>query len=294
MDMKILIVSILMTLCLALDVHGQPAANDKKPVTPAADSINVWTPTLATGLNISQIAFSNWTQGGTDALAWTATVDGSYDYKGKIWKLQNHLRASYGRSQLGGAAAITTDNNLLIENVLTYNLGWATNPFVSNTIITTLAEGYSYATSVPVPIANFFDPGYVTQSIGFAYSNSNNFTTRLGVATQEIFANKFRQYTDNPNTPNKLEAFKLETGFESVSRAKLHVANNMLLTTGLRLFTRFSNLTVWDVRWDNLIVAKVNSIINVNFTYELVYQKDQSPRTQMKEGLQLGVTYSIF
>ncbi len=292
--MKIITVSIMMTLCLALDALGQTAAAARDSVKPAADTVNVWTPTFVTGLNISQIAFSNWTQGGTDALAWTATVDGSYDYKGKIWNLQNHLRASYGRSRLGGAATITTDNNLLLENVLTYNLGWATNPFVSNTIITTLAEGYSYATSVPVPIANFFDPGYVTQSIGFAYSNTGNFTTRLGLATQEIFANKFRQYTDNPKTPDKMEAFKLETGFESVSRAKLHIANNMLLTTGLRLFTRFSNLTVWDVRWDNLIVAKVNSFINVNFTYELVYQKDQSPRTQMKEGLQLGVTYSIF
>ena len=292
--MKTFLTTIILTLCVALNVQGQTSATKKSPAKPPADTVNVWTPTLVTGLNVSQIAFSNWTQGGTNALAWTATVNGSYNYKGKIWSLQNHLRASYGRSRLGGQASITTDNSLLLENVLTYDVGWATNPFVSNTIITTLAEGYSYAASVPVPIANFFDPGYVTQSLGFAYTSSNDFTTRLGIASQEIFANKFRQYTDNPSTTNKVEAFKLETGFESVSRAKLHIADNMLLTTGLRLFTRFNDLTVWDVRWDNLIVAKVNSLINVNFTYELVYQKDQSPRTQMKEGLQLGVTYSIF
>ncbi len=292
--MKTFLTTIILTLCVALNVQGQTSATKKSPAKPPADTVNVWTPTLVTGLNVSQIAFSNWTQGGTNALAWTATVNGSYNYKGNIWSLQNHLRASYGRSRLGGQASITTDNSLLLENVLTYNVGWATNPFVSNTIITTLAEGYSYATSVPVPIANFFDPGYVTQSLGFAYTSSNDFTTRLGIASQEIFANKFRQYTDNPSTIDKVEAFKLETGFESVSRAKLHIADNMLLTTGLRLFTRFNDLTVWDVRWDNLIVAKVNSLINVNFTYELVYQKDQSPRTQMKEGLQLGVTYSIF
>ncbi len=178
--------------------------------------------------------------------------------------------------------------------MLTYNIGWATDPFFSNMIISTVAEGFSYSSTAPVPIANFFDPGYVTQSVGFECGKSKNLTTRLGIATQEIFANKYRQYTDNPATPNKVEAFKLETGLESVTQAKFQVAENILLTTGLRLFTRFNDLTVWDVRWDNLIVAKVNSFINVNFTYDLVYQKDQSLTTQMKEGLQVGLTYSIF
>ncbi len=258
------------------------------------DSLNVWIPTMVTGLNLSQIAFSNWTQGGSNSIAWTVTANIGYNYKGVTWGLQNHLRASYGRSKLGGAASITTDNSLLLENVLTYNVGWATNPFFSNTVITTVAEGYSYASAVPVPIANFFDPGYVTQSLGFSYGKTENFNTRLGLATQEVFTNKYRQYTDNPSTSNKVEAFKLETGLESVTHAKVQIAQNMLLTTGLRLFTRFKDLSVWDVRWDNLIAAKVNSFITANFTYELVYQKDQSLRTQMKEGLQLGLTYTIF
>ncbi len=274
---------------------GQIAATDTTRAAAAKkDTVNVWTPTMVTALNVSQIAFSNWTQGGSNALAWTATANVAYNYKGLKWGLQNHLRVAYGSSKLGSQGSITTDNSLLLENVLSYNVGWATNPFFSNTIITTVAEGFSYSSATPVAIANFFDPGYVTQSLGFQYSKVKNFTTRLGIATQEIFANRYRQYTDNPATPNKLEAFKLESGMESVTQAKLQVADNILLTTGLRLFTRFSDLKVWDVRWDNLIVAKVNSFINVNFTYDLVYQKDQSLTTQMKEGLQVGVTYSVF
>ncbi len=292
--MKAILLTVLGACLIPLVARGSTEAKDAKPAPSKADSLNVWIPTVVTALNISQIAFNNWTQGGSNALAWTATANVGYNYKGATWGLQNHLRASYGRSKIGSQNSIVTDNNLLFENVLTYNVGWATNPFFSNTVITTIAEGYSYAASVPVPIANFFDPGYVTQSLGFDYSKSSVFTTRLGIASQEVFANKYRQYTDNPTTLNKMEAFKLETGFESVTRGKVHIAENMLLTSGLRLFTRFNHLDVWDVRWDNLIAAKVNSFINVSFTYELVYQKDQSLRTQMKEGLQMGLTYTIF
>ncbi len=258
------------------------------------DTNNVWIPTMVTGVNISQIAFDNWTQGGSNALTWTATANVGMDYKTDHWTLRNHGRVAYGRTKLGGQGYITNDNELFLENVLSYNFGWATDPFFSNAVISTVTRGYSYSTGKPVLIADFFDPGYVTQSLGFSYTKLQFFSTRLGLATQEVFANKYRQYTDNPSTPNKVEAFKFETGLESVSQAKLQIADNVLLTTGLRLFTRFENLTVWDVRWDNVVAAKVNSFINVNFNYQLVYQKDQSLATQMKEGLQLGIVYTIF
>ncbi len=257
------------------------------------DSSKVWIPSMVTGVSISQIAFSNWTQGGLNALTWTATANIGLDYKNDGWILRNNSRLAYGRTKLGGQGTITNDNEFFLENVLSYNVGWATDPFFSNTVITTLTRGYDYKSDPPVLIADFFDPGYVTQSIGFSYRKLKFFTTRLGLATQEVFANKYRQYTDNPNTPNKVEAFKLESGLESVSQAKVQIAENMLLTTGLRLFTRFEHLRVWDVRWNNVIAAKVNSFINVNFNFLLVYQRDQSLTTQMKEGLQVGVVYTI-
>jgi hypothetical protein len=52
-------------------------------------------------------------------------------------------------------------------------------------------------------------------------------------------------------------------------------------------------MDVWDVRWDNSFVAKINDYVNVNFSFLLIYQKDQSPKTQVKEALQLGLTYTL-
>jgi hypothetical protein len=257
------------------------------------DSSRVWVPSMVTGLNISQIAFSNWTQGGSNALTWTVTANIGLDYRTDGWTLRNKLKFAYGRSKVGSEQYVTNDNELFQESVLSYGLGWATDPFFSNSIRTTIAKGYNYKTSPPVAIADFFDPGYITQSLGFTYNKLKFANTRLGLAIQEVFARRYLMYTDNPSTPNVAESFKIETGLESVTQGKLQIADNVLLTTGLRLFTRFESLDVWDVRWDNVIAAKVNSFVNVNFNFLLVYQKDQSLTTQMKEGLQVALVYTV-
>lgn len=253
------------------------------------DTVDIWIPTVVPGLNVSQIAFSNWTQGGANSLSWIATVNLGLDYKGKKWIFQNHANATYGRTKLGSENSITTDNQLFIEDVLTYNAGWSTNPFLSNSILTDITTGYSYSSTPPIAIADFFDPGYVTQSIGFGYSKVKGITTRFGIAVQEVFATKYCQFTGNQKA-----ATTVQPGVESDTKGKLQITNNTFLTSRLTLFSRFDSLSVWDVRWNNVIVGKINSIINVNFDYQLVYQKAQSLTTQMKEGLQLGLTYKIF
>ena len=283
MTRYLLMITCFIANCITAD--SSLMAQTVKPDTLRADTVNVWIPTMVTALNLSQLAFNNWTQGGSNSLSWTVTGNVGYDYKGEEWGLNNHLRVGYGRTKLGSQSAITTTNEFFLENVLSYRTSWVVKPFFSNEVITTITGGYNDKDSL---IANFFDPGYVTQNAGFIYDKLESFTTRLGLATQEIFTNKHRQYTEDSTT------FQLKTGLESVSQAKLQIADNMLLTTGLRLFTTFNHLDIWDVRWDNTIVAKVNSFVVVNFNFQLVYQKQQSLKTQIMEGLQLGVTYTIF
>ncbi len=251
-----------------------------------------WTPSAIAGLNISQLALSNWTQGGDNSLTWTITGNLGYNYRSMTWNFFNNLKLAYGRTKLGTQDFRTNDNEFYLESVLSVKVGWPVDPFFSNTVRTTVAPGYNYNNNQATEIANFFDPGYVTQSLGFTYDRLYNFKTRLGVAVQETFTNHFRQYSDNINTSKK-EAFKAETGIQSVTSGQIQIAENLLLNSNLTLFTRFESLDVWDVRWDNSIVAKVNSWLNVNIGFLFIYQKDQSPTAQMKQSLQLGIVYSI-
>lgn len=254
---------------------------------------NVWTPKGALALNISQIALSNWAKGGENAITWTITGDFGYNYKDSSWSNTNNLKFAFGKTKLGDDEFRTNDNEIYLENVISKNVGWSINPFFSNSIRTSITTGYKYTDTAFVEIADFFDPGYITQSLGFTYVDKI-ITTRLGVALQETFTNKFRNFSDDTETKDKMEAFKLETGLEMVTNLSVKVDENVLYKSLFRLFTRFDNLDVWDVRFDNSFTAKVNKFINVNLNVLVIYEQKQSARTQMKEALQLGFVYTLF
>jgi hypothetical protein len=254
--------------------------------------LNTWLPTAAAGLNISQLALSNWTQGGENSITWTLLGNGSLKYKSIGWTFNNNLKIAYGRTKLGGADFKTNDNEFYLESVISKNLNWAVAPYFSNTVRTLVGVAYSN-TDPPVQTAAFFDPGYLSQSIGFTYQKQKGFDTRLGFAVQETFTRNNTQFSDDPATTDKIEKFKAETGIESVTNGEYVLAENMLFKSSLRLFSRFKSMDVWDVRWDNSIIAKINDYLNTSLSYLLIYQKDQSVTAQMKEGLQLGLNYTI-
>lgn len=256
-------------------------------------TLNKWTPSAVVGFNISQLSLSNWSQGGENSLTWTLTGDVSYNYKSENIEFKNNLKLAYGRTKLGSDDFKTNDNDLYLESVISKNVGWAVKPYFSNTVRTSITTGYNYDTTPKTEIVSLFDPGYVTQSLGFYYEPNKKFNTRLGLAVEEVFTRNNTQYADDPTTLN-IEKTKVDAGLESVTAIEQEVAENLLLKSQLRLFARFNNIDVWDVRWDNTIVAKINDFMNVNFTFLLVYQEDQSLKVQIKQGLQIGFLYRLF
>ncbi|MGE5621142.1 MAG: DUF3078 domain-containing protein [archaeon] len=253
-----------------------------------------WIPKGVAGINVSQIALSNWAQGGDNSITWILNGELGLAYYTRSHSFLNNLKLAYGRTKLGDGDYRTNDNELYLENVYSYFVGWVVEPYVSNTIRTAVSTGYNYKDTPYVKTADFFDPGFVTQSAGFAYTRNKVVTTRLGLAFQETFTNIYRKYSDDPATKDKMEAFKFETGIESVTDLETSLGQNMLFTSKLRLFTRFKNLDVWDVRWDNTIAAQINKYFTVKLNVLTLYEKALSSRTQVKQMLLLGLTYTFF
>ncbi|MEJ2494848.1 MAG: DUF3078 domain-containing protein, partial [Ignavibacteriaceae bacterium] len=238
---------------------------------------------------------SNWTQGGDNSLSFTIFSNLKLDYIGMPWKWTNSLKLTYGRSKIGNQGYRTNDNEIYYESVLIHRLGWKVNPYVDATFRTAITKGYNYGSDPAMQIADFFDPAYFTQGLGFAYDEDKGIRQRIGIAFKQTVADKFASlYSDDPETMDEIEKFKFESGLESVTEVEYEFLENMTYDGYLRLFTRFNELDKWDVRWDNIITAKVNDYVNVNFNFLLIYEKDQSLKRQIKEALQLGFTYSLF
>ena len=251
-----------------------------------------WSPKGVVSLNLSQIALENWVQGGDNSLSFTSLANFGLIYYDKKWELRNQLKVAYGRTKTGDKY-VTNDNELRLTSILMHNLGWKVNPYFSNEFRTQLANGFDYKVEPAVQISAFFDPGYITQALGFVYTQKL-ITTRLGIALQETFTKEFNSYSDDPETVIEIEKFKLDTGLESVTESEIEFLENMIYTGRLRLFSRFNSLDVWDVNWENIITAKVNDLINVNLGLHIIYEKKQSVKTQLKQYLQLGFSYILF
>lgn len=253
-----------------------------------------WIPKGVASINVSQIALTDWAQGGDNAITWILNGELGLNYYTLSYSFLNNMKLAYGRTKLGDTDYRTNDNEIYLEDVYSYFVGWVVEPYLSNTIRTPVSTGYNYKVTPAVKTADFFDPGFVTQSAGFAYTRNKAVTTRLGLAFQETFTNRYRQYTDDPETKDKIEAFKFETGLESVTDVEKSLGENMLYKGTLRLFTRFNHMDVWDVRWDNTIAAQINKYFTVKLNVLTLYEKALSPKTQLKEMLLLGFMYTFF
>lgn len=277
---------ILLLIIFTIVSFAQDAPEEKKDT--------LWTPKGVIGINLSQVAFDNWSQGGQNSLSFTFFSLLGLDYIGDPWKWRNGLKFAYGRTKFGDEEYRTNDNEIFFESTLIYHTGWAVSPYAGLTARTAVTKGFNYDSIPSFQIVDFMDPFYLTEALGFIYDRIPNFSTRLGIGMKQTFTDQFNQYSDDPETLNEIEKFKNETGIESVTEYKWEFLENMAYLTSLRLFGTFDDLSIWDVRWDNLIVAKVNDYISVSFNVQLIYDEDESIQRQLKEALQLGISYNLF
>lgn len=252
-----------------------------------------WKTKGVVSLNLSQTSLSNWINGGDNSIAVSFLGDFHVDLHSNSWILTNYMKLNAGRSKVGSDVFKVTDNEFILENVLSKNAGWFAKPYASSTIRTQFVNGYNYDTTPEIQVSGFMDPGYLTQEIGLIFDNSNWIKSRLGFGLKETITNKFTASSDNPNT-KIIERSKVESGISSVTEFNSDIAENINLKSKLSLFGKFENLNYWDVYWDNTLTAKVNSLVNVNINILVVYNRDESLKTQVKEALQLGISYVLF
>lgn len=280
-------------LLLAIVLFTASVQAQEQPVA-AVEPVSPWQHTLLGTLNITQISFTDWAQGGENALAWALAIEGKSTLDNEKLNWANSYKFGFGQTKLGSQGIRKTDDKIDLESVLTYKMGTVINPYVSATLKTQFAEGYAYdATGGKTPISNFFDPAYLMQSAGVGYQPIPELKTRFGAGVREIITSKFTNYSDDPATANEFETLRIEGGLESVIEANVPVMENVVFNSKIELFAPLKTLDVVTVRNDNTLSAKVNKYISVNLNLQVVQEPKVTPRTQMKQTLALGISYSF-
>jgi hypothetical protein len=252
-----------------------------------------WKNQVVGSLNLTQAQFDNWSQGGENTLAWQLNLNLSsvLDQEKFNWSTTGKL--SYGQAKIGDIEARKSADELRVETVYLYKLGDYVNPYVSGLLQTQITTGYQYIEEERFPVSNFFDPGYITLSVGVGYEPVPYLKTRLGAATKTTITREYAvALTDDPDT-DRIEKTDTEFGALSVTELRKPLSENILLTSKLDLFSNLESLKQVDVRWDTILSAKISRYVDVSLNVELFYDSNISPKRQLKQLLALGLSYTF-
>jgi hypothetical protein len=260
----------------------------------AQDSVKIWKHAVIASMNIAQVSFTHWAQGGTNSLSYRASINGKSDRNVEMTDWLTSYKLTFGQTKLEGQEILKTDDEINIESMLTYKIGVHINPYAAASLLTQFAPGYSYPDSGgPVRISDFFDPAYLKQSIGMGWKPTVTFQTRLGLALREIITHDFPIYAAEPKQKEFEGGTRIQGGAESVSQLELPVDTNVVLRAKLDLFSPFKSMDRIVMHGETGLIAKISKMFSAELSALFVSDPDLSPFTQIKQGLSIGISYAI-
>lgn len=270
----------------------------------SADSLRVWDVALSSKLSASQAAYSNWTEGGINTLAFTAGVNGKAHRRTRRWEQTYDLRLALGFIRQDSLRK--ADDLIRLGAALQYEGEgfFATfNPTVAADARTQFAAGFNYDEvpselqgegasnpNLPVKVSAFMSPGTFTQTVGLTYDPRPWFTQRVGLSTKEtvVTIERLRPiYGLRRSDPARFEA-----GLATTTEVDREVFENVRLKSTLGLFSALDGSGATpDVTFENVVAMQVNEWLGVDFEFTTLYDRDISDAAQIKEVLSVGVTY---
>lgn len=252
-----------------------------------------WSEQMVAALNLNQVTFSNWTQGGENTVSWQIILDSKATRKAPRFDWVTTGTFTFGKTKLGDSEFRKSVDEIKIESVWTYKAGLDVNPYVAVTALTQFTAGYQYGDTSRTQISDFLDPAYFTQSLGLGYEPITDFKTRLGFAMKETITRRFpKPYADDPATPT-IEKTRVEAGMTATLDFQRKLNQIVKLTSKADLFSNLGSIQEVDVNWDTLITAQISKWMHVNFNLKLIYDRNVSRSRQIKQALAVGISYSF-
>lgn len=282
-------------------------------------------------VQFNQVAFSHWAAGGENSLSLTALAYGFANFtKGKnYWHNSAFFNYGFIRSQFVRSIRKNTDLIELNSKAGRELKGNFYYTFLAN-FRSQFAPGFIYPNDSQV-VSRFLAPAYLTLSAGLEWKPKSYLTLYLSPATgrfvfvadqqianivtngASLWGNTPAVYDSTGNLVANGRKVREEFGAYFTAALNKEVVKNVTVNTKLQLFNNYTdadpgNRKNIDVFYDLFINMKVNKYLAASFFTNVIYDhnitiadtdKDgtptgtSGPRTQLKQGLGVGLTYTF-
>ena len=295
----LLSVFLLTTAVLALSRPTWAQDEEEEPLTVAEG----WRSNLTGQLAFNQAAYSNWQEGGLDALAFTVGTNGRFARLTGKFKQTHDTRLAFGLVKQDTLQFRKAVDVIRYAFQFQYTGTGDFQPTFATDIRTQFAAGFDYdpdPAAYPtladriepgerLKVADFFAPAIWTQTVGITYDPDRWYTARLGFATKEtiVLIDRLRPVYGNALD----ESIRVQAGLEFLAEVQKELFENVLLQSRLSLFQAFNQLDTAapDLVFENVLQLKVNDWLNTNLEFVSLYDKDTIDKIQLKEVLSIGI-----
>ncbi len=258
------------------------------------DTTRYWKHGGLISLNIAQTSFSNsWQAGGEKSFAALGLLNTNASYVKNKSSWESALSIKYGLTKLGNAQSRKTDDDFEISSKYGYEAYKKWYYSASLSFKTQMDKGYSEARSDSV-ISRFLAPAYLLITLGMDFKPNEFFSLAISPVTGKITIVNNDQFSQEGRfgvEPGK--KVRYEFGASLISTLKKDIVKNVSLDTKLGLFYNYLDKPQLDVNWDILLNMKINKLLSANIIFQLLYDKDQIDKVQLKELLGVGLTFKF-
>lgn len=291
-------------------------------ITSKPDTVSHWTNKNVLGFDISEIAFVNWSAGGTSAITGLVRGNIKRDYKDDYQIWANELVFRYGMTKQEGVDLRKTDDVFRLSSTYGLRTSPTSNWYHSGkfNFNTQFTNGYNYP-NTSNPISKPFSPAYAFLGVGSEYiykpqkfnAYLSPLTLKSTLVLDQTLANsgaygvKKAVLDPEGNVIVEGERSKTELGIYATSYFEKEIFNNITIKNRLTLYTDYlHNFGNIDVDWQFYTDLIVNQYVKANIGCNLVYDEDidviknvngvnvnEGSKVQLKQVLGIGLEYAF-
>lgn len=291
-------------------------------MTSKPDTISYWTNNNTLGIDISEIAFVNWSAGGTSAISGLVRGNIKRDYKDDYQVWSNELVFRYGMNKQEGIELRKTDDVFRLNSSYGFRYSPTSNWYHSAkfNFNTQFTNGYQYP-DTENPISKPFAPAYTFLGIGSEYIYKpeklnvylSPLTLKSTVVLDQTLADSGAYgvqkavYDAAGNLISHGKRSKTELGILTTSYIEKEIFTNITIKNRLTLYTDYlHNFGNIDVDWQFYADLAVNQYVKANVGLNLVYDEDidvikeengvkvnEGAKVQLKQILGIGLEYNF-